>query len=99
MTLSQKKWLVVLSAILFTLAHYALTIKIFFLMASYASDIDGMNPALTQLQEKILIGAFYIIFLPFGFIPLGILINSPILGYGLYRLLSWKLLPKKTLVI
>lgn len=95
MALSQKKWFVALSAILFTLAHYTLAIGIFFLMASYASDIDGVNPVLTHLQEKILTGAFYIILLPFGFLPFGVLINSPIVGYGFYRLLSWKFLPKK----
>lgn len=95
MTLSQKRWLVAISAILFTLVHYALAIGIFFLMASYASDIDGVNPVLTHLQEKILVGSFYIILLPFGFIPFGVLINSSIIGYGFYRLLSWRFLSKK----
>lgn len=77
-------------SICFTLLHYALTFAVFLIMASYASDIDGLNPPLTGFKEALLSVAFYLFLFPFGYLPLGILFNSALLGVGLYFLLDWR---------
>ena len=72
------------------LLHYALAVAVFLIMASYAGDIDGLNPPLTGIKEKLLVAAFYALLFPFGYLPLGVLFNSALLGVGLYLLLDWR---------
>ena len=59
-------------------------------MASYAGDIDGLNPSLTRYQEMFLSVAFYLLLFPFGFLPFGVLFNSPLLGVSLYFFSDWR---------
>lgn len=74
----------VMLSVCFALVHYACTFGVFLITASYASDIDGLHSPLTGFQETLLFSAFYLLLLPFGYLPLGILFNSALLGIGLY---------------
>ncbi len=77
-------------SVCFSFLHYVLSFSVFFVMASYASDIEGLNTPLTGLKEKILLTAFHILLFPFGYLPFGILFNSAILGICLYFFLNWR---------
>ena len=88
--------MILAAAIAFTVVHYLVTAYVFLMIASYAGDIDGINPALSPLQSQFLTGAFFVMLFPLGFAPFGVLVNSPVLGYGLYRLLALRFLTDKT---
>lgn len=91
----RKKSAIILST-LFTLIHYGFSFSVFLFLASYASDIDGRNPVLSLFSQKIVIGAFYLLLFPFGYLPFGVLVNSAVLGGILYYLLTRNALKKNT---
>lgn len=86
----------IILSLCFTILHYALAFAVFVVMASYAVDIDGTNPPLSRYQDTLLTVAFYLLLFPFGYLPLGLLFNSALLGVGLYFFSDWR--AKKNLV-
>ena len=87
---SMKKKSRIILSISFTVLHYALAFAVFVIMASYATDIDGLNPSLTRYQDMFLTVAFYLLLFPFGYLPLGLLFNSALLGVGMYFFSGWR---------
>ncbi len=82
-----------IAAILFTLLHYAASAVTVLLMLASIGSFDRPATPLSELAasipQSVFFGIFYLLLLPFGFLPFGPLHNSAALGYGLYRLLGW----------